>query len=87
MAEVSATQKNKTVELGFLEECESWLLTNTYFPSKVGGKPAWLELENVPSLEDMKCRRCKEPLVFLCQVFQILCIFPSKFLIALIFSL
>lgn len=56
------------VDLGFLEECESWLLTNTYFPSKVGGKPAWLELENIPQLDSMKCRMCQEILVFLCQV-------------------
>ena len=29
----------KSVDLGFLEECEQWLLKNKYFPSKVGGKP------------------------------------------------
>lgn len=58
----------KTVELGFLEECEPWLLTNTFFPSKVGGKPAWLELENIPTLDLLKCRKCQEILVFLCQV-------------------
>lgn len=58
----------KTVELGFLEECEPWLLTNTFFPSKIGGKPAWLELENIPTLDLLKCRKCQEILVFLCQV-------------------
>lgn len=30
------------VDLGFAEEQESYLLTNRYFPSKIGGKPAWL---------------------------------------------
>lgn len=58
----------KTIELGFLEECEPWLLTNTFFPSKIGGKPAWLELENIPTLDLLKCRKCQEILVFLCQV-------------------
>lgn len=68
MANANEEVKVKPVELGFIADCDPWLLTNTYFPSKVGGKPAWLELENIPSMESMKCRRCNEVLVFMCQV-------------------
>lgn len=56
------------VDLGLLSECESWLLSSKYFPSKVGGKPAWLSLKDLPSSESLQCDLCKEPTVFLCQV-------------------
>lgn len=56
------------IDLGFAEECEPWLLTNTYFPSKIGGRPAWLDLENLPKPDEIKCLKCSESLVFLCQV-------------------
>lgn len=65
----SAPTAVQNVDLGFLEECEAWLLTNRYFPSKVGGKPAWLELSNIPTVEQLKCRKCQQLLVFLCQVY------------------
>jgi pre-rRNA-processing protein TSR4 len=58
---------NKT-DLGFIEECDKWLLTNRYFPSKVGGKPAWLNLKDIPAREDLICQKCHEPLIFLSQV-------------------
>uniref|UniRef100_A0A6M2DPR9 Putative programmed cell death protein n=1 Tax=Xenopsylla cheopis TaxID=163159 RepID=A0A6M2DPR9_XENCH len=57
------------VDLGLLSECESWLLSSKYFPSKVGGKPAWLSLKDLPSSESLQCDLCKEPTVFLCQVY------------------
>lgn len=57
-----------SVDLGFVEDCEPWLLTNKFFPSKVGGKPAFLELKNIPKPETLQCKNCKEPLIFLCQV-------------------
>uniref|UniRef100_A0A182WKG6 MYND-type domain-containing protein n=1 Tax=Anopheles minimus TaxID=112268 RepID=A0A182WKG6_9DIPT len=56
-----------SVDLGFLEPCEPWLLTNKFFRSKVGGKPAWLELKSLPKPDDLLCGQCKEPLGFLCQ--------------------
>lgn len=58
------------VELGFLEahEDERFLL-NIHFPSKVGGRPAWLDLVNVPSPEDLKCENCLGQLTFLLQVY------------------
>uniref|UniRef100_A0A182PHH1 MYND-type domain-containing protein n=1 Tax=Anopheles epiroticus TaxID=199890 RepID=A0A182PHH1_9DIPT len=58
-----------SVDLGFLEPCETWLLTNKFFRSKVGGKPAWLELKRLPKPDDLLCGQCKEPLGFLCQVY------------------
>ena len=34
-----------TVDLGFLEtEFESWEVESRHFPSKVGGRPAWLDM-------------------------------------------
>ncbi|XP_062542166.1 programmed cell death protein 2 isoform X1 [Armigeres subalbatus] len=57
------------VDLGFLEPCEEWLLANKFFRSKVGGKPAWLELKNIPIPKDLLCDGCEEPCIFLCQVY------------------
>lgn len=58
-----------SVDLGFVEKCEPWLLESRFFPSKVGGKPAWLDLENIPGAKDVECEYCKEPCVFLCQIY------------------
>ncbi|XP_023941900.2 programmed cell death protein 2 [Bicyclus anynana] len=60
---------NKQVDIGFLEEKCSWLLHPRFFPSKVGGKPAWLDLKNLPEPGGLTCKTCKEPLIFLCQVY------------------
>lgn len=57
------------VDLGFVEDCESWRLESRFFPSKVGGKPAWLDLKNIPDAEQLACDYCKDPCVFLCQVY------------------
>ncbi|XP_059615629.1 programmed cell death protein 2 [Phlebotomus argentipes] len=57
------------VDLGFVEESEDYLLTNTYFPSKVGGRPAWLDLEHLPHPDELKCASCKQPCIFLCQIY------------------
>ena len=55
------------VELGFVEEGESWRLHSKYFPSKVGGKPAWLDLFNLPN--EINCARCNKGCILLCQVY------------------
>lgn len=57
-----------SVDLGFLDKCEPWLLRNTFFPSKVGGRPAWLDVESIPSNNRLKCTECEKQLAFLCQV-------------------
>lgn len=55
------------VDLGYLEECVPWKLESRFFPSKVGGKPAWLDLYDVPS--KILCGNCKKPCIFLCQIY------------------
>ncbi|KAF2899911.1 hypothetical protein ILUMI_06275 [Ignelater luminosus] len=57
------------VDLGFADECEPWRLESRLFPSKVGGKPAWLSLEKLPTTEELQCDTCKQQMIFLCQVY------------------
>ncbi|XP_018522531.1 programmed cell death protein 2 [Lates calcarifer] len=57
------------VVLGFLEEAEPWRLRSPQFPSKVGGKPAWLSQRGLPSLPELECETCRLPMVFLLQVY------------------
>ncbi|CAG4937679.1 unnamed protein product [Colias eurytheme] len=59
----------KVVDIGFLEEKEAWLLHPRFFPSKVGGKPAWLDLKNTPAPSELTCKQCNEVMIFLCQVY------------------
>lgn len=58
----------RKVDIGVLEEKCSWLLHPRFFPSKVGGKPAWLDLKNYPDSKELICKKCSDPLVYLCQV-------------------
>lgn len=61
-----------TVDLGFvekLEDKEKSILNSKYFPSKVGGKPAWLSFENLPKSDQVICSSCQVPLVFLLQIY------------------
>ncbi|XP_018053321.1 PREDICTED: programmed cell death protein 2 [Atta colombica] len=57
------------VDLGFVEKCENWQLESRFFPSKAGGKPAWLDLKNIPGKGDLECEYCGDPCVFLCQIY------------------
>lgn len=57
------------VDLGFLEKIDPCLLKSHYFPSKVGGKPAWLNLKQLPTTEELQCNVCNQPMSFLCQVY------------------
>lgn len=57
------------VVLGFLEEAEPWRLQSPQFPSKVGGKPAWLSQRGLPLQSDLECQKCGLPMVFLLQVY------------------
>ena len=60
----------KEVELGFVEEAEDpEQLTSPHFPSKVGGKPAWLDNIRLPRPEDTECGTCRKPMTFLLQVY------------------
>lgn len=57
------------VDIGFAEECEPWKLHSRFFRSKIGGKPAWLNLKNLPKKDQISCDYCKDPCIFLCQVY------------------
>ena len=57
------------VDLGFVSETESWRLSSYLFPSKVGGKPAWLSLKSLPTSNDLQCKKCTEPCLFLLQTY------------------
>lgn len=57
------------VELGFAEEAPAWTLRSEQFPSKVGGRPAWLGLAELPGPGALACARCGRPLAFLLQVY------------------
>ena len=62
----------KEIELGFVETPEDQdlqQLTSSRFPSKVGGKPAWLDPVHLPSLEDLACGSCGKPTTFLLQIY------------------
>ena len=57
------------VDLGFIEKTDSRLLKSKYFPSKVGGQPAWLSFASLPSQSELSCSVCGAPLTFLLQVY------------------
>ncbi|KAK0161383.1 hypothetical protein PV327_009859 [Microctonus hyperodae] len=57
------------IDMGFVEECEPWKLESRFFPNKVGGKPAWLDLKDLPSAKYVECKSCKNPCIFLCQIY------------------
>lgn len=61
-------ESSAAVVLGFLEEAEPWRLLSPQFPSKVGGKPAWLSQRGLPSLPGLDCEKCRLPMAFLLQV-------------------
>ncbi|XP_017017030.1 programmed cell death protein 2 [Drosophila kikkawai] len=58
------------IDLGFAEKRDdaNWL-TNRYFPSKLGGQPAWLELDSLPPPSQLQCSKCKAPKSFLAQLY------------------
>lgn len=65
---------NRDVSLGYIGDPERrHLLHRRYFPSKVGGKPAWLDPVNLPNGDDVlhcKNKGCSlQPLTFLLQVY------------------
>lgn len=63
-----------SVDLGFADKsCK--LLESRFFPSKVGGKPSWLDLDHIPEANDLQCNVCNQPRFFLCQIY---CPFNEK---------
>ncbi|KAF7457529.1 Programmed cell death protein 2 [Cryptosporidium felis] len=56
--------------LGFLEKPSNWgTLDPKYFPSKFGGRPAWLNPRNLPRYRDLQCSSCGSRMRFLLQVY------------------
>ena len=54
-------------------------LARRYFPSKLGGRPAWLEPVRVPPVERLTCNVCQAPMRFLLQVPPVLTVCCSRF--------
>lgn len=72
--DAGATPEDDLDELvGFLEETpdedERYLLLRRFFPSKVGGKPAWLIPDRLPAEKELRCDHCGLPLRFLMQIY------------------
>ncbi|XP_006902468.1 PREDICTED: programmed cell death protein 2 [Elephantulus edwardii] len=57
------------VELGFAEEAPAWRLRSALFPSKVGGRPAWLGEAGLPGPRALSCPLCGRPPAFLLQLY------------------
>ncbi|XP_019807394.1 programmed cell death protein 2 isoform X2 [Tursiops truncatus] len=56
-------------ELGFVEAAPAWRLRSEQFPSKVGGRPAWLGAAGLPGPAGLACALCGRPLAFLLQLY------------------
>ncbi|XP_032127499.1 programmed cell death protein 2 isoform X2 [Sapajus apella] len=64
-----AASRAGPVELGFAELAPAWRLRSEQFPSKVGGRPAWLGASGLPGPGALACALCGRPLSFLLQVY------------------
>ncbi|KFD52815.1 hypothetical protein M513_06306 [Trichuris suis] len=53
----------------FIMSSEPCNLASPFFPCKFGGKPAWLNLADIPSYENLKCGQCSAPMTFLLQIY------------------
>lgn len=56
-------------ELGFVEAAPAWRLRSEQFPSKVGGRPAWLGEAGLPGPAELACALCGRPLAFVLQLY------------------
>eukprot|EP01084_Bolivina_argentea_P002107 3872_1 len=58
------------VTIAFAEEIEDErYYFRSFLPSKIGGKPAWLNPKKIPKYSHLKCKQCKKPLKFLLQIY------------------
>ena len=71
MADNSCDESNcSNVDLGFAEKCENNIyLSALFFPSKLGGRPAWLRWDSLPASDILKCGNCEKQRVLLCQIY------------------
>ncbi|CAG8443429.1 8316_t:CDS:2 [Ambispora gerdemannii] len=63
-----AASSTAVVELGFAEP-PAQPLTSEKFPSKIGGKPAWLNPKHILSADKVECGVCKKPMILLLQLY------------------
>ncbi|GBE60079.1 programmed cell death [Babesia ovata] len=52
-----------------VEQGKPWECQRQYFPSKLGGRPAWLEPENLPKEEAFACPKCAGVMTFVLQLY------------------
>ena len=52
--------------VGVIEDIKAPLNSRFFFPSKVGGRPAWMIPENIPAVS---CDSCRNPMTFLLQLY------------------
>ena len=77
---MAAKGEHGEVELGFLEKCDDPAeLTAASFPSKVGGKPIWLDPVCLPPTERVLCKQCQKPCVLLLQIYAPLTDDPASY--------
>ena len=70
MARMAGCEKFNEIDIGFAVKFRRKIdASPLLFPSKLGGKPAWLNLENLPTSDMMKCQTCCGQVVFLCQIY------------------
>ncbi|XP_074044216.1 programmed cell death protein 2 isoform X2 [Macrotis lagotis] len=69
MASAAAPTSAPAVELGFAAEAPGWRLRSGQFPSKVGGRPAWLSECGLPGPAQLACPLCRRPPAFLLQLY------------------
>ena len=59
-----------SVDLGFAEKCEDeFRMLGISYPSKLGGKPAWLRWDSLLTESQVHCNNCDTILQFLCQIY------------------
>ncbi|GES88346.1 programmed cell death protein 2 [Rhizophagus clarus] len=63
-----AASSTAVVELGFAEPPESPLIAEN-FPSKIGGRPAWLNPEHILLADQVRCEVCCKPMILLVQLY------------------
>ncbi|ORX60551.1 hypothetical protein DM01DRAFT_1332695 [Hesseltinella vesiculosa] len=66
--DLSLNQEHWAPQLGYAEDPEEPLTADT-FPSKSGGRPAWLNPEKVLTSDDVLCTLCDQPMLLLLQLY------------------
>lgn len=69
-AEEESKDERGVLTLGFVEDVEEErLLRREHFPSKVGGRVAWMDPKRIPDADRMKCPVCGVCMRFLLQLY------------------